>query len=92
MVRLVLGVAALICLMVCGVAGAAVNSDLYARVNERMRPGERFAFSRRNDRAVRQAYALLYPDGPRVRRAWVLVGVALLAWFVIVACMFLPRD
>jgi hypothetical protein len=77
-VRLIIGIAALVCASVCGFTSALVSLDMVDRVNERLPESERFEllgwYLDKHQRLSRE-YKRLYPDGRLLRKIHVLTAV-----------------
>jgi len=82
--RLIIGILALICGSVCGIASSLVSFDMVEKVNERLPKDQQFAllgwYWPKIQRLWRE-YKMLYPDGSLLRR--------LRFWGVLMfACLF----
>ena len=87
----VVAMVAMGCAMILAIAGAAMMSDLLAKVNQRLPPGERLGFGRMTDpwrgwKAL-AAYRRLYPEGTLRRRYFVVVALQLGFFAVCVAAL-----
>jgi hypothetical protein len=88
MIRVAVGVAAFACLMVCAIRGAVMQSEVFARVNERLPPEERISWLR--PAAAFRACEDLFSDDPRVEKLRTLRRVGIVAWVLFVLCLVVP--
>jgi hypothetical protein len=69
--RLIIGVLALVCVPVCGIASSLVSFEMVEKVNERLPKDQQFAllwwYWPKTQRLWRE-YKMLYPDGSLLRR------------------------
>jgi len=79
--RLIIGVLALVCVSVCGIASSLVSFEMVERVNERLPADQQFAalcwYWPKTQRLWRE-YEMLYPDGSLLQKLRTL-GVLMFA-------------
>jgi hypothetical protein len=98
MVRLVVGVMALLGFWTSVLTLLAADSDMRTLVNERLPPDRRFPLpgrgwgQRAERKQLRYSYEVLFPQGTLLQR-WRLVQVlAVLCWLTFLGCIFLPWE
>jgi hypothetical protein len=77
--RLIIGIAALVCASVCGIASSLVTFEMVDKVNERLPEEQQFALLGRywsKRQRLHREYKRLYPDGGLLRRLRTLVVLA----------------
>jgi hypothetical protein len=88
--RLIIGVFALACVPVCGIASNLVSFEMVEKVNERLPKDQQFAALwwhwPKNQRLWRE-YRMLYPDGTLLRRLLTL-GASMFACILTCAWAF----
>jgi hypothetical protein len=79
--RFIIGIFALVCVSVCGIASSLVSLEMVGRVNERLPKDQQFAplwwYWPKIQRLWRE-YKMLYPDGSLLTRLRIL-GVLMFA-------------
>jgi hypothetical protein len=84
--RLIVGVVALLCIIICGLSSTIWGLEMVDKVNEKLSEQERFDhlwwdFSKRL--RLNREYRRLYPDGPLLVRTHVAAVVMLLCGLVL---------
>lgn len=77
--RLIIGIAALACVSICGLVGALANFEMVDKVNSKLPQGEQFAelgwYWSKHQR-IHCEYKRLYPDGRLLFKVRVLMAVS----------------
>ena len=88
--RFIIGIAALVCMSICGIMSTLVSNQIVDKVNDKLVTGEQFeplGWHLTKRWQLHRAYRRSYPDGPLLLKLRVLMILAIfclltLAWSI----------